>query len=119
VSVVHLESTARPLRRRPHPATVYRRRRAVTAAAVAALVLLTASSAPLLAGLGGDPASASETRPAPTSFAPAAHVAEPGDTLWAIADRYRGSVGRDAYLEALIVLNGGTAIQVGQAVALP
>ena len=47
------------------------------------------------------------------------HVAEPGDTLWSIADAYRGDVGRDRFIDALIDLNGGTGIQVGQAVHLP
>jgi LysM repeat protein len=47
------------------------------------------------------------------------HVAQPGDTLWAIADRYRGDVGHGRYLDALIDLNGGAVIQIGQAVRLP
>jgi LysM repeat protein len=49
----------------------------------------------------------------------AVHVAAPGDTLWAIADRYRGDVGRDRYIDALVTLNGGTSIQAGQAIRLP
>ena len=47
------------------------------------------------------------------------HVAQPGDTLWSIADLYRGSVGQGRFVGALIDANGGTAIQVGQAVRLP
>jgi LysM repeat protein len=70
-----------------------------------------------LADLGGRPAAASEV-PA-GSPQPAVHVAAPGDTLWAIADRYRGDVGRDRYIDALVTLNGGTSIQAGQAIRLP
>jgi hypothetical protein len=47
------------------------------------------------------------------------HVAQPGDTLWSIADRYRGDVGHGRYVDALIDVNGGTTIQIGQAVRLP
>ncbi len=47
------------------------------------------------------------------------HVAAPGDSLWSIAEQYRGSVGHAAFLDVLIDLNGGTAIEVGQAVWLP
>ena len=51
--------------------------------------------------------------------APGVHVAAPGDTLWSIAQQYRGDVGRDRYVDALIDLNGDTSIQVGQAIRLP
>jgi len=47
------------------------------------------------------------------------HVAQPGDTLWSIADLYRGDVGQGRFVDALIDANGGTVIQVGQAVRLP
>ncbi len=47
------------------------------------------------------------------------HVAQPGDTLWSIAERYRGEVGHGRFVDALIDLNGGTAVQVGQAIRLP
>lgn len=71
----------------------------------------------LVASLGGAPASAAEVSPAaPTT---ATHVARSGDTLWSIAAAHRGEVGHDRYLDALIRLNGGTRIEVGQAVLLP
>ncbi len=47
------------------------------------------------------------------------HVARPGDTLWSIADRYRGGVDRERFIDALVELNGSTSITIGQAVRLP
>jgi Tfp pilus assembly protein FimV len=70
------------------------------------------------AGPGAAPAAAAGAAP-PAPAARAVHVANRGDTLWAIAHEYRGEVAHDAYLEALIRLNGGTRIEVGQAVQLP
>ncbi|MGI9029230.1 MAG: LysM peptidoglycan-binding domain-containing protein [Ilumatobacteraceae bacterium] len=51
--------------------------------------------------------------------APLHVVAEPGDTLWSIAEEHHGTSGFRSYLDTLIQLNGGTAIQAGQAVRLP
>ena len=97
------------------------------AAAFVALAVLAAGAIGVgevvgaLADLGGRPAAASEV--APTSGAstapPRVHVAAPGDTMWSIAQQYRGEVGRDRYVDALIDLNGAAGIQVGQAVRLP
>lgn len=47
------------------------------------------------------------------------HVARDGDSLWSIADDYRGDVDRDRYVDALVALNGGTTVSVGQGVRLP
>jgi len=47
------------------------------------------------------------------------HVARDGDSLWSIAAEHRGEVSREAYIDALVELNGGTAVQIGQAVLLP
>lgn len=98
--------------------------RRLTAAVVALCVLAAAIVATgeivgALSDLGGRPAAASEiTSDSPAT--PAVHVAASGDTLWSIADRYRGDVGRDRYLDALIALNGGSsALEVGQGVRLP
>lgn len=109
---------------RPDPIANYALRR--TAAALIGVVLVVtmamAASAIVgaIGGLGGRPVAASEI----TSVADAApivrvHVAEPGDTLWSIADRYRGDVDRQRFVDALIDDNGGTVIQIGQAVRLP
>ena len=72
-----------------------------------------------LADLGGRPAAASEVAPTTGAATPRLHVAAPGDTMWSIAQQYRGDVGRDRYVDALIDVNGAAAIQVGQAVRLP
>ena len=67
------------------------------------------------AGLAGLPASAASAEVAASSV----HVAQPGDTLWSIANTYRGDVARDRFIEVLIRKNGGVEIQAGQAVWLP
>jgi nucleoid-associated protein YgaU len=95
---------------------------AVVALAVLALgAIAVVETVGALVDLGGRPAAASEI-PAPGSgaaAAPSLHVAAPGDTLWSIAEQYRGEVSRDRFVDALIDLNGGTGIQVGQPVRLP
>ena len=90
---------------------------AVLIVAVAAIVVSTLAGA--LADVGGRPAAASDAAAAPASPIVRIHVAQPGDTLWSIADRYRGEVGQGRFVDARIDLNGGTAIQVGQAIRLP
>ena len=98
----------------------YAARRAI--AAVLAIMMLAAAvvAVAAVADLGGQPAVASDVV-ATSSGEPIVrvHVAEPGDTLWSIADRYRGELGRSRFVDALIDLNGGTVVQVGQAVRLP
>ena len=109
--------------RRPVEAN-YGARRAVAALVVLVVVVFLAIAASAMVGalvdIGGRPAAASDVATAATG-APIVrvHVAQAGDTLWSIADSYRGDVGRDRFVEALIDLNAGTAIQVGQAVRLP
>lgn len=80
----------------------------------------------VIGGSGGGPASAAGApRSAGTDAAvlspttPLHVVAEPGDTLWSIAEEHHGTSGFRSYLDTLIQLNGGTAIQAGQAVRLP
>ena len=101
----------------------YRARRVVAASAVAALLGLTLVTAgvvaPALVDVGGRPAAASGITDLTSVLSPRTHVAQSGDTLWSIAESYRGDVGRDRYVDALIDLNGGTVIQIGQAVRLP
>jgi len=95
------------------------------AAAFVALAVLAAGAIGVgevvgaLADLGGRPAAASEVAPTSGVTTPRVHVAAPGDTMWSIAQQYRGEVGRDRYVDALIDLNGAAGIQVGQAVRLP
>ena len=109
------------------PDSVHRSANYAARRALAALlgVLLVASvavaGAELLGALvdvGGRPAAASTGAAGDTPGA-RIHVAQPGDTLWSIADRYRGDVGHGRFVDALIDVNGGTSIQVGQAVQLP
>ena len=89
---------------------------AVATAVTIALILVLG----LLAAPGGDPASASGSVPASNAVdAALAYVARPGDSLWSIAVDHHGSAALDRYVDALIRLNGGTAIQVGQTVRLP
>jgi Tfp pilus assembly protein FimV len=98
----------------------YAARRAVAvvvlllAATLVAFVSL-AAVGPLFAANDGR-AAASDAAAAPVVRI---HVAQPGDTLWSIAERYRGEVGHGRFVDALIDLNGGTAVQVGQAIRLP
>jgi len=98
-------------------------RRGVAALIAIAAVTGAASIVGLVvASFGGAPAAAAEASPLSPSGVeqvPVHHVAQPGDTLWSIATTYRGSVDHGRYVDALIRLNGGTSIEVGQAVRLP
>ncbi len=99
-------------------------RRTVAALLVVIVVAICAISASAMigaiGGVGGRPAAASDIASGGVG-APIArvHVAEAGDTLWSIANRYRGGVDQDRFVDALIDVNGGSLIQVGQAVRLP
>ena len=98
----------------------YHLRRVVAASVVVLLaVIVSIAAVGALAGLGGHPAAASETLAASGARAASVYVAEPGDSLWSIAELHRGEIGRGRYIDALIKLNGGTAIQAGQAIHLP
>ena len=111
-------SPADVVRRHGLTAPNYLARRIVVAAIalVVAAATVTMTMA-VLAGFGGVPAVASEASPAPSAVT--AYVARPGDTLWSIAAAHRGDIDHRRYVEALIELNGGTAIAAGQAVRLP
>lgn len=123
---VPMRAPARPAQRssttaRPPAAANYLVRRVV--AVVVAVCVLAAVAVALgeIAGavsdLGGRPAAASEVTSDPA--APTSYVAAPGDTLWSIAEQFRGDVGHARYLDALVSLNGGAGVQAGQAVRLP
>lgn len=109
------------------PAPDYRLRRfGAAVVALCSLFIVTvavSATADAVRGLGGRPAAASETardgsvRTGPA--APSTYVAAPGDTLWSIAQRFRGEVEIGRYVDALIDRNGGTTIRAGQAVVLP
>ena len=46
-------------------------------------------------------------------------TAQPGDSLWSIAQAHRGAVPIRRYVDKLIDLNGGAAIRAGQRIVLP
>jgi Tfp pilus assembly protein FimV len=89
----------------------------VAVSVVAAAAVAVGEIVGAVSDLGGRPAAASEVTGADAT--PALHVAAPGDTLWSIADRYRGDVSHTRYVDALVSLNGGADVQIGQAVRLP
>ena len=95
----------------------YRRRRAVVGTTLAVFVAVGAVlTHDVLAGSGGVPASAAASQPA---LVRTTVTAQPGDTLWSIAQSRRGSVSITRYVDKLVDLNGGASIQAGQAVLLP
>jgi hypothetical protein len=124
-SAVHpFPSMARPAVLRAHgPQTVssepnYLARRALAALVAFIAVTMLFAAFILLAGLGGRPASASQAEPATSNHA-SVYVAAAGESLWSIAEAHRGDVQIDRYVDALIDLNGGTDVQIGQAIQLP
>ncbi len=95
----------------------YRRRRAVLGGVLAVVVACgIVATHDVLAGSGGVPASAAESRPAQVR---STTTAQPGDTLWSIAQANRGDVSVHRYVDKLVDLNGGASIQAGQQVVLP
>ena len=100
---------------RPTEAT-FRRRRAIVGTTLAVLVAVgVVATHDVLAGSGGDPASAAVSQPAHVSSV----VARPGDTLWSIADRFRGDISITRYVDTLVDINGGASIVAGQTIVLP
>ena len=103
---------------------IYARRRLTALLSLAAIVLvLFVGAGHVVANRGGAPASASMIRPATSAAVPpaAAHVyvAQAGDTLWSIGQRFHGHTALADYVDALVEANGSTKIQVSQALALP
>ena len=100
-----------------------RRRMMVIMLCLAAIVLvLFVGTGHVVANRGGAPASASMIRPAtaPAAVAPAnLYIVKAGDTLWSIGERYHGQASLVDYVDALVSANGGTELQVSQALVLP
>ncbi|MFZ9630350.1 MAG: LysM peptidoglycan-binding domain-containing protein, partial [Ilumatobacteraceae bacterium] len=93
---------------------IHMRRRVVAALAfTGTMLLLWLGAGTVLANRGDDPASVSRVRPGAT------HVAQPGESLWVIAEQFRGDEAQADYVQELIELNGGTQLVVGQVVRLP
>ncbi len=110
----------RSARRRPNYAA---RRLGVLLVAVSMAMTGAWLAGEMAQGLAGQPVSAAEVgssvESSSGSLAAQVHVARSGDTMWSIADEYRGDVGREAFVDALVSLNGDTMISIGQAVVLP
>jgi LysM repeat protein len=47
------------------------------------------------------------------------YVVQPGDTLWSIGQRFHGHTSLADYVDTLVSANGGTQLQVSQALTLP
>ncbi len=107
-------------------AQLYARRRLMVTLVVAAIVLvLLVGAGHVVANRGGAPASASAIRPVSAAVVPVApvttnvYVVQPGDTLWSIGQRFHGDAPLADYVDALVSANGGTKLQISQALALP
>jgi LysM repeat protein len=47
------------------------------------------------------------------------YVVQAGDTMWSIGQRFHGQTPLVDYVDALVSTNGGTQLQVSQAITLP
>ncbi|MEP7048011.1 MAG: LysM peptidoglycan-binding domain-containing protein, partial [Ilumatobacteraceae bacterium] len=94
---------------------------------LAIVLVLLVGAGHVVANRGGAPASASMIRPATATGgatvaaagASKLYVVHAGDTMWSIARRLHGNASLAGYLDQLIDINGGTEIQVSQALTLP
>ena len=101
---------------RSRPVQVYARRRLMVLFVVAAIALvLLVSTGHVVANRGGAPASTPAVRPANS----AVYVVQAGDTLWSIGERFHGHTPLADYVDSLVAANGGTGIQLSQALTLP
>ena len=106
---------------------IYARRRLIAGLFATAIVLvLFLGAGHVVANRGGAPASASMIRPAsagaisaPAPVAANVYIVQPGDTLWSIGERFHGHAALVDYVDSLVAANGGTELQVSQALALP
>ena len=110
---------------------LYARRRLMVLLSLIAIVLvLFVGAGHVVANRGGAPASASMIRPANATAAASAagvtqqtpsnmYVVQAGDTLWSIGERFHGHTSLADYVDALVDANGGTKLQVSQALTLP
>ncbi len=103
---------------RPSTQVYVRRRLLVTLLLATILAVVWLSAGSVLASRGGEPASAPAVRLA-TSAPAATYVVQAGDTMWSIASVHHGGVSLSAYVDALVELNGGVGLQIGQIVRLP
>jgi hypothetical protein len=109
---VHLPSSGRRVERRSRG--TYLRRRVGALVFGAALVVSIGSVAQHgLADRGDDPASV------PSIGRSSSYVVQPGDTMWAIAERLYPSSNVTEVVDAMVSLNGGARIDAGQRLRLP
>ncbi len=110
------------------PSRIYARRRLMVVLSLLAIVLvLMFGAGHVVANRGGAPASASMIRPANSPAlagvstpAPAnVYIVQPGDTLWSIGERFHGHTSLVDYVDQLVDVNGGTELQISQALSLP
>ncbi len=120
--------------------SVYVRRRLVVAMLVVVFIALVGVGvSTVLADRGGVPASIPAIRPAsspvaagvasavpaampvaiPSAAAAVAYIVQPGDTLWSLAQRFRGGHAMSHYVDALVHANGGATVRSGQVLRLP
>ena len=98
---------------RPTTQVFVRRRLLVSLVLIAVIVALWVGAGSVLANRGGAPASTSAVRPATT------YLVQSGDTMWSIAARFHGQSSQVGYVDALVAVNGGAALQIGQLMTLP
>ena len=110
------------------PSQIYARRRLMVVLSLLAIVLvLFFGAGHVVANRGGAPASASMIRPANSPVLDVAatqalakvYIVQPGDTLWSIGERFHGHTSLVDYVDSLVETNGGTELQVSQALTLP
>jgi len=107
------------------PSRIYARRRLTVMLSLAAIVLvLLFGAGHVVANRGGAPASASMIRPASSLTVGVAtpanvYIVQPGDTLWSIGERFHGHASLADYVDSLVEANGGTELQISQALTLP
>ena len=109
------------------PSRIYARRRLMVVLSLVAIVLvLMFGAGHVVANRGGAPASASMIRPANSPALVAAavqpsnvYIVQPGDTLWSIGERFHGHTSLADYVDSLVEANGGTELQISQALTLP
>lgn len=110
----HVRLPAVGFRNRTSTRSTYVRRRVGALTFVVTLVLSVGSVTQHgLADRGGDPASV------PAVGRSVTYVAQPGDTLWNIAQTLYPGSDITLVVDALVTLNGGASIQAGQRLLLP
>ena len=126
------ELRSQPLGGRSSLNPLYVRRRLIAVVLIGCVLFVaTLSVRTVLADRGAVPAASSAVRhetpmghPSGVSVVPASagvasYIVQPGDTLWAIGQRFHGSVDVATYVDRLVSSHGNATLQVGEAIALP